>query len=800
MNIAKKLIATTPLRLKTGSRRALAHTALLLCFLVALASAQLLAQSAIPLVNQPLVPDTAIPGGAAFTLTVNGTNFASGAVVNWNGSSRATTFISSTQVTAAILATDIAAASTAEVSVTNPAPGGGTSEVVLFPVNKSTTGAPMTRNDITANTSAATVATGDFRNDGNTDMAVANSSNSVDVYLGNGNGTFQTAVNYPLGSGFPVAIIAGDFNGDGKLDLAVLLGHTKKVAILEGNGDGTFTLLAQEPSTGSGPIALAAADVNNDGNLDLVVANYTDNTVSVLLGNGNGTFQTQQTYATGNGPEGVAIGDFNGDGLLDLAVPNNTDNTVSILLGAGSGTYPTHVDYATALAPTWVLTADFNGDGVLDLAVCTASANMSVLLGQSGGTFAGAKEYKIGNNAQAAVVGDFNDDGHLDLATVNFADNTASMLLGVGNGTFKAQALYPTNTNPGWLAVGDFVGLGRLGLAIVDSSAGELTVLTQTVLSATPTILAFPANPGQEGGVKSKPLTFTVVNGGKAAVGIASITIQGANPGDYSQTNTCGSSIPANKNCVVTVVFDPQAVGTRTAQIVVTTTTGSSLGVVASGTGDVSLSIGPNPHTFPTTLLNKQSASFTATVRNSSGLTITFTSIGFTGADTQDYVIAQNNCGTAGSTLAPFTSCTILIGFKPTQTGQRTAAITVFGDFSPGNGQQAILLNGLGTAVLVQPTSLTFAAQTVGTTSASQAVKVRNVNTTALPVTISLQGSGAKDFAQTNNCNGSIPPATTCTINVTFTPLVTGAISATLDIGDSDPTGPQVVTLTGTGQ
>lgn len=797
MNTANKLIATTPLRLKMRSRRAPAHIALLLCILVGLMSAQLMAQSAIPLVNQPLVPASTAPAGAAFTLTVNGTGFASSAVVNWNGSPRTTTFISSTQVTAAILATDIATASTASVTVTNPAPGGGTSEAVMFQVTTATTGVPFTRNDITSNASAAAVVTGDFRNNGDTDMAVANSSNSVDVFLGNGNGTFQTAVNYPLGSGFPVAIIAGDFNGDGKLDLAVLLGHTKKVAILQGNGDGTFTLLAQEPSTGTGPIALAAADVNNDGKLDLVVANYTDDTVSVLLGNGNGTFQTQQTYATGNGPEGVAIGDFNGDGLLDLAVPNNTDNTVSVLIGAGSGSFPTHVDYATGAAPTWVLTADFNGDGILDLAVCTASTNMSILLGQSGGTFGAAKEYKIGNNAQAAVTGDFNGDGKLDLASVNFADNTVSMLVGLGTGAFKAQELYPTNTNPGWLAVGDFVGLGKLGLAVVDSSAGMLTILTQTGLSVTPTILAFP---GQEGGVKSKALTFTVINGGKTAVGIASIAIQGANAGDYSQTNTCGATIAANKNCVVSVVFDPQAVGTRMAQIIVTTTTGSSLGVTASGLGIVTVSIGPNPHTFPTTLLNKDSASFKATFKNSSGLTITFTSVGFTGFDTQDYVITSNACGTAGSSVAPFTSCIIDVAFKPTQTGQRTAALTVFGNFSPGNGQQAILLNGLGTAVLVQPTTLTFAAQTVGTTSVSQAIKVRNVNTTPLPVTITVQGTNPLDFAQTNNCNGSIPAVTTCTINVTFTPKATGARAATVNIGDSDPTGPQVVTLSGTGQ
>lgn len=796
MNTAKKMNATTPLRLKMGSRRTLAHTALLLCFLVALASAQLLAQSAVPLVNQPLVPDTAIPGGAAFTLTVSGTGFASSAVVNWNGSPRATTFVSSTQLTAAILATDIVAASTAAVTVTNPAPGGGTSEVVSFTINKSTTGVPMTRNDITANASASAVATGDFRNDGIMDMAVANSSNSVDVFLGNGNGGFAAAVNYPLGSGFPVAIIGGDFNGDGKLDLAVLLGHTKKVAILQGNGDGTFTLLAQEPSTGNGPIALAAADVNNDGNLDLVVANYTDNTVSVLLGNGNATFQTQQTYATGNGPEGVAIGDFNGDGLLDLAVPNNTDNTVSILTGAGSGTFPTHVDYKTALAPTGVLTADFNGDGILDLAVCTASANMSILLGQSGGTFGAASEFKIGNNAQAAVVGDFNDDGHLDLATVNYSDNTASMLVGVGNGTFKAQALYPTNTNPGWLAVGDFNGIGRLGLAVVDSSAGMLTVLTQTALSVAPTILSFP---GTEGGVASKPLTFTMVNGGKTAVGIASIAVQGMDAGDYKETNTCGSSLAAGKNCVVSVIFTPQAPGQRTAQIIVTTTTGSSLGVTATGLGIVTVTLTRTPHTFPNVLLGKESTPYTATFRNLSNLTITFTSVGFTGLDTEDYVLTSNNCGGAGSTVAPLASCTMGVAFKPTQVGGRTAALTVFGDFSPGNGQQAILLSGIGTAVLVQPTSLTFPAQTVGTSSAPQVVKVRNVNTTPLAVTITIQGE-PKDFSQTNTCGTSIPAATTCSISVVFTPTATGTRSATLNIGDSDPTGPQVVTLTGTGQ
>ena len=788
-----KKASAASFRLATVSRRAV-QAALILVVLASLVPAQLMAQNAIPLVNQPLVPTAVAPGGAAFTLTVNGTGFATGAVVNWNGSPRTTTVVSSSQLTAAILSTDIATAQTASITVTNPAPGGGTSIATPFEVTKSTAGAFVARNDIPANVSAMAVAVGDFRGVGKQDLAVANSANSIDVFLGNGDGTFQTAVNYPLVSGFPIAIVAADVNGDGKLDLAVLLNHTKNVIILTGNGDGTFTV-GQQFATGNNPSALAVADVNKDGKQDLLVTNFQDNTVSVLLGNGDGTFQPKADYATGVKPDGVAVGDFNGDGLPDLAVANNSDGTVSILLGSGSGTFPTHVDYTTAGLPTWVVAADFNGDGKLDLAVCAAAGLVSILKGNGDGTFGTHTDFKVNSNPQMIVAADLNGDGILDLADVNFSDNSVSYLQGVGNGTFKAEAVYPTNTNPGWLAVGDFNNDGRVDLAVA-TSAGELTILDQTLLLVSPTVLNFPT---QEGGFASAAMTVTLRNTSTAPIGISNVATIGANASEFAQTNTCGSSIAAGKTCTFSVIFTPQDLGTRKAQIVITETNGSSVGISLSGVAVIRIAIEPNPHNFPTPiLLGSSSTPFVATVKNMANLTVTYTSLGLTGLDTEDYVLSNDTC--AATTLAPLANCTIDVTFKPTTVGGRTAALTIFGHFSPGNGQQAILLSGLGTGVSVKPTTLTFAAQTVGTTSAAKVVTVKNAGSAALAVSVTFQGGDPKDFAQTNNCNGSIPAGSSCTVNVTFTPQATGTRSSALYIGDLDPTGPQIVTLTGTGQ
>ena len=141
-------------------------------------------------------------------------------------------------------------------------------------------------------------------------------------------------------------IAVGDFTGDGHIDLAVANSGSNTMSVLLGNGDGTFQSQVTYP-VGQAPQAVAAGDFTGDGHLDLAVTNSGDNTVSVLLGNGDGTFRPQVTYPVGQAPQALVAGDFTGDGHLDLAVANSGSNTVSMLLGRGDGTF------APRIRTTW---------------------------------------------------------------------------------------------------------------------------------------------------------------------------------------------------------------------------------------------------------------------------------------------------------------------------------------------------------------------------------------------------------------------------------------------------------------
>src|SRR5215472_9807957 len=183
------------------------------------------------------------------------------------------------------------------------------------------------RADFPVGNSPSTIVAADFNNDGVLDLAVTNNSdNTISVLLGRPDGTFSPQVAYPTGV-LPVAIVAGDFNGDGNLDLAVTNGNctpghvspigppqcsSSTVSIFLGNGDGSFQPQVTYPA-GTLPASIVTADFNGDGKLDLAVANVIDNTISVLLGNGDGTFQPQVTYPAGISPGALVAGDFRGD-------------------------------------------------------------------------------------------------------------------------------------------------------------------------------------------------------------------------------------------------------------------------------------------------------------------------------------------------------------------------------------------------------------------------------------------------------------------------------------------------------
>ncbi|MBV8264823.1 MAG: VCBS repeat-containing protein, partial [Planctomycetaceae bacterium] len=254
-----------------------------------------------------------------------------------------------------------------------------------------------------------------------------------------------------VGNG-PNSIVAGDFSGNGRIDLAVAnwgnWTSNNVVSVLLGEGDGTF----QNPvpyKVGSEPYAIVAGHFTGDGHIDLAVANYGDNTVSVLLGKGDGTFQNQVPYPVGNHPEGLVAGDFTGDGRIDLAVANfgSLDangnpipgtGSVSVLLGKGDGTFQNQVPYPAGTGPYALVAGDFTGDGHTDLAVANYGDNdVSVLLGNGDGTFQNQVTYKVANGPKAIVAGDFTGDGHTDLAVANYGFDDVSVLLGNGDGTFQ---------------------------------------------------------------------------------------------------------------------------------------------------------------------------------------------------------------------------------------------------------------------------------------------------------------------------------------------------------------------------
>jgi len=367
------------------------------------------------------------------------------------------------------------------------------------------------------------IAVGDFNMDGKPDLALANSgSGDISVLLGNGDGTFQLAVNYASGNSLPFGLAIGDFNNDGIPDLAVATAIGGKIGILLGNGDGTF-----KPSKvfsvglSGNPKSLLVLDLNNDGKADLASIGPSG-AVIVLIGSGDGTFQTSAQLVTGVALA-ITAGDFNLDGKPDLAV--GTNSGLFVLLGNGDGSLQPPVP-VTLSDSAWDLTVgDFNGDGFPDLVDVNGGANLHLFPGNGDGSFQGPTTLNTGGSPQQVSVADFNRDGRPDLAIVvgpRFAGLHVALGLLQGPPSKLVFSTQPSNGIVG-------MPIAPVAVQIQDQYGNLVTQVDESI-----TVTSSPSG------------ILTVVNTQNGVANLNSLTFSA--PGTYTLTASAPGVTPATSN------------------------------------------------------------------------------------------------------------------------------------------------------------------------------------------------------------------------------------------------------------
>lgn len=613
-----------------------------------------------------------------------------------------------------------------------------------------------------SNAGSATVA--DVNGDTKLDIVVA-SSTGVDVLMGNGDGTFQTAVAYASGGLLPDAVTVADVNGDGKADLLVAnfcvdnVCKQGSVGVLLGNGNGTFQTAVAYGSGEQRLYSVAVADVNGDGKPDVVVVNGCNNacnagSAGVLLGNGDGTFQTAAIYNSGAPlSSSVAIADVNGDGKPDLLVANPCisdgncgSGTISVLLNTSiSGTttallsapnpsqFGQTVTFTATVTPlsgfykgtptgtvsflkgaTNLGSSTLNGSGTATFTISTLAVGTSSITASYGGstTFAASSSPALKQVVQGSIA-------QFSATSINFGNQTIGIagaahdvtLTNKGNialtissigiiGTDHADFAETNNCGASVSAGGTCtisvtfkpaaVGTRTAAVSIADNATASPQSVSLTGVGVLPAVMFSPASlafPTQIVFTTSAAETVKLTNSGLGILKITKVAVTGP----FAQTNNCGSTVNPSASCTLTVTFKPTTTGTLTGSIAITDNAPNSpQNVTLSGTG-TAVELTPTSVNFGNQPTGTKSLAKTITLTNQGHATVSITSMTITGADAGDF--SQTN--TCGTSVASGASCFIKVTFKPSATGMRTAAVSV--SDNGGGSPQKVTLTGTGT-------------------------------------------------------------------------------------------------------
>lgn len=349
---------------------------------------------------------------------------------------------------------------------------------------------------ISTGSAPGSVEIADFNGDGNGDIVVANEqSGNATVLLGDGKGKFVPSKGSPFAVGqLPNDIAVGDFNRDGKPDLAFANHEQKHMTILLGDGQGGFAPAPKSPfAVESRPHVhgVTAADYNGDGNFDLATDSWADEQVILLFGDGKGDFKSSVTFLkVGKRPyQRLRSADVNGDKYPDIITTNMEGNDVSVLLGDGKGGFKSaDSTFACGDSPFNFAIGDVNKDGKSDLAIVNSPGStaegrgkdgLTVLLGDGDGNFATltGSPFAAGRQPNRVAIGDVNGDGVNDIAVSNPDENKLRVFLMKAKNGIASSLVLSINGNPKGVAISDLNGDRKADIVITNNGENIVTVM-----------------------------------------------------------------------------------------------------------------------------------------------------------------------------------------------------------------------------------------------------------------------------------------------------------------------------------